>query len=119
VTHSHKHRHVVLHKGGRTITDHEHVHNHTPFSPYADVLPEGDDFLVWANEEPAKVEPPKVKQADRDIKQVSRERSKVKQTASSRAAVRQTQSDNWSRPARRYRREPVPDFYAPRFFSRW
>ena len=83
------------------------------------ILPEGDDFLVWANEEPAKVEPPKVKQADREIKQVSRERSKVKQTASSRAAVRQTQSDNWSRPARRYRREPVPDFYAPRFFSRW
>jgi uncharacterized protein YjbI with pentapeptide repeats len=83
------------------------------------ILPEGDDFLVWANEEPAKVESPKVKQADRDIKQVSRERSKVKQTASSRAAVRQTQSDNWSRPARRYRREPVPDFYAPRFFSRW
>ena len=83
------------------------------------ILPEGDDFLVWANEEPAKVEPPKVKQADREIKQASRERSKVKQTASSRAAVRQTQSDNWSRPARRYRREPLPDFYAPRFFSRW
>jgi uncharacterized protein YjbI with pentapeptide repeats len=83
------------------------------------ILPEGDDFLVWANEEPAKVEPPKVKQADREIKQASRERSKIKQTASSRAAVRQTQSDNWSRPARRYRREPLPDFYAPRFFSRW
>jgi hypothetical protein len=82
------------------------------------ILPEGDDFLVWANEEPAKVEPPKVKQADREIKQASRERSKVKRTASSRAAVRQTQSDNWSRPARR-RREPVADFYAPRFFSRW
>jgi len=47
VTHSHKHRHVVLHKGGRTITDHEHVHNHTPFSPYADVLPEGDDYYVY------------------------------------------------------------------------
>ncbi len=83
------------------------------------ILPEGDDFLVWANEEPAKVEPPKVKQADREIKQASRERSKAKQTASSRAAVRQTQSDNWSRPARRNRREPLPDFYAPRFFSRW
>ncbi|MGB3036955.1 MAG: pentapeptide repeat-containing protein [Methyloceanibacter sp.] len=83
------------------------------------ILAEGDDFLVWAIEEPAKVEPPKVKQADREIKQASRERSKVKQTASSRAAVRQTQSDNWSRPARRYRREPIPDFYAPRFFSRW
>ena len=83
------------------------------------ILPEGDDFLVWANEEPAKVEPPKVKQADREIKQARRERSKVKQTASSRAAVRQTQSDNWSRPVRRYRREPLPDFYAPRFFSRW
>jgi lipoprotein-anchoring transpeptidase ErfK/SrfK len=82
------------------------------------ILAEGDDFLVWANEEPAKVEPPKVKQADREIKQASRERSKVKRTASSRAAVRQTQSDNWSRPARR-RREPVADFYAPRFFSRW
>jgi hypothetical protein len=83
------------------------------------ILAEGDDFLVWAIEEPAKVEPPKVKQADREIKQASRERSKVKQTASSRAAVRQPQSDNWSRPARRYRREPIPDFYAPRFFSRW
>ncbi|MGB6701571.1 pentapeptide repeat-containing protein [Methyloceanibacter sp.] len=83
------------------------------------ILAEGDDFLVWAIEEPAKVEPPKVKQADREIKQASRERSKVKQTASSRAAVGQTQSDNWSRPARRYRREPIPDFYAPRFFSRW
>jgi hypothetical protein len=83
------------------------------------ILPEGDDFLVWANEEPAKVEPPKVKQADREIKQAGRERGKVKQTASSRAAVRQTQSDNWSRPARRYRREPIPDFHAPRFFSRW
>ena len=83
------------------------------------ILPEGDDFLVWANEEPAKVEPPKVKQADRDIKQANRERGKVKQAASPRAAVRQTQSDNWSRPARRYRREPVPHFYAPRFFSRW
>ena len=82
------------------------------------ILPEGDDFLVWANE-PAKVEPPKVEQADRRIKQASRERSKVKQTASSHAAVRQTQSDNWSRPARRYRREPIPNFYAPRFFSRW
>jgi hypothetical protein len=82
------------------------------------ILPEGDDFLVWANEEPAKVEPLKVKQADGEIKQPGHERSKVK-TASSRAAVRQTQSDNWSRPARRYRREPFPDFYAPRFFSRW
>jgi uncharacterized protein YjbI with pentapeptide repeats/lipoprotein-anchoring transpeptidase ErfK/SrfK len=82
------------------------------------ILPEGDDFLVWANEEPAKVEPPKVKQADREIKQASRERSKVKQTALSRAAVRQTRIDNWSRPARR-RREPPPGFYAPRFFSRW
>ncbi|HEX6831545.1 MAG TPA: pentapeptide repeat-containing protein [Methyloceanibacter sp.] len=83
------------------------------------ILPEGDDFLVWANEEPAKVEPPKVKQADREIKQASRERSKVKQTAPSSAAVRQTQSDNWSRPARRYRQERLPDFYSPGFFSRW
>jgi lipoprotein-anchoring transpeptidase ErfK/SrfK len=83
------------------------------------ILPEGDDFLVWANEEPAKVEPPKVKQADRDIKQASRERSKVKQAASSRAVARQVQSDNWSRPARRYRQERLPDFYSPRFFSRW
>jgi len=32
---------------GRTITDHEHVHNHTPFSPYADALPEGDDYYVY------------------------------------------------------------------------
>jgi uncharacterized protein YjbI with pentapeptide repeats/lipoprotein-anchoring transpeptidase ErfK/SrfK len=83
------------------------------------ILPEGDDFLVWSNEEPAKVEPPKVKEASREIKQPSRERSKAKQTAPSRAAARQTQSDNWSRPARRYRRERLPDFYAPRFFSRW
>jgi hypothetical protein len=83
------------------------------------ILPEGDDFLVWANEEPAKVEPPKVKQADREIKQAGRERSKVKQAASSRAVARQIQSDNWSRPARRYRQERLPDFYSPRFFSRW
>ncbi|MGH6825774.1 pentapeptide repeat-containing protein [Methyloceanibacter sp.] len=83
------------------------------------ILPEGDDFLVWANEEPAKVEPPTVKQADREIKQASRERSKVKQPAPSRAAARRTLSDNSSRPARRYRQERLPDLYAPRFFSRW
>jgi hypothetical protein len=83
------------------------------------ILPEGDDFLVWAKEEPAKVEPPKVKEASREIKQPSRERIKVKHAAPSRAAARQAQSDNWSRPARRYRRERLPDFYAPRFFSRW
>jgi lipoprotein-anchoring transpeptidase ErfK/SrfK len=83
------------------------------------ILPEGDDFLVWSKEEPAKVEPPKVKQASQEIKQPSRERIKVKHAAPSRAAARQAQSDNWSRPARRYRRERLPDFYAPRFFSRW
>ena len=83
------------------------------------ILPEGDDFLVWANEGPAKVDPPKVKQADREIKEATRERSKVRQAASSPAAVRQTRSDNWSRPARRYRHERLPNFYAPRFFSRW
>ena len=90
------------------------------------ILPEGDDFLVWADEELAKVEPPKVKQANRgikevnrEIKQASRERSKVKRAAPSRAAARQTQSDNWSRPAWRYRNERLPDFYRPRFFSRW
>jgi hypothetical protein len=83
------------------------------------ILPEGDDFLVWAKEEPAKVEPPKVKEASREIKQASRERIKVRQAAPSRPAARQAQSGNWSRPARRYRREPLSDFYAPRFFSRW
>ena len=83
------------------------------------ILPEGDDFLVWADEGPAKVEPPKVKEASREIKQPGRERSKVKQAAPSRAAVRQAQGDNRSRPARRYRPERLPDFYAPRFFSRW
>ena len=83
------------------------------------ILPEGDDFLVWANEEPAKVEPPKVKQANHEIKQASRERSKAKQAAQSRSGARQAQSDNWSRPTRRHRRERLPDFYAPRFFSRW
>jgi peptidoglycan hydrolase-like protein with peptidoglycan-binding domain len=83
------------------------------------ILPEGDDFLVWANEEPAKVKPPKVKEASRVIKQPNRDRIKVKRAAPSRAAARQAQGDNWSRPARRYRRERLPDFYAPRFFSRW
>jgi hypothetical protein len=83
------------------------------------ILPEGDDFLVWANEEPAKVEPPAAKQSNREIKEASRERSKVKQAAPSRVVARRAQSDNWSRPARRYRRERLPDFYAPRFFSRW
>jgi hypothetical protein len=75
--------------------------------------------LVWANEEPAKVKPPKVKEASRVIKQPNRDRIKVKRAAPSRAAARQAQGDNWSRPARRYRRERLPDFYAPRFFSRW
>jgi uncharacterized protein YjbI with pentapeptide repeats/lipoprotein-anchoring transpeptidase ErfK/SrfK len=83
------------------------------------ILPEGDNFLVWSNEEPAKVEPPKVKEASREAKQPSRERSKVRQAAPSRPAARQAQSGNRSRPARRYRREPLPDFYTPRFFSRW
>jgi lipoprotein-anchoring transpeptidase ErfK/SrfK len=83
------------------------------------ILPEGDDFLVWSNEEPAKVKPPKVKEASGEIKQPSRARSKVKQAAPSRPAARHAQSDNWSRPARRYKREHLPDLYAPRFFSRW
>jgi lipoprotein-anchoring transpeptidase ErfK/SrfK/peptidoglycan hydrolase-like protein with peptidoglycan-binding domain len=90
------------------------------------ILPEGDDFLVWADEELAKVEPPKVKQANREIneasreiKQPTRERSKAKQAAPSRAVARQARSENWSRPARRYRHERLPDFYSPRFFSRW
>jgi peptidoglycan hydrolase-like protein with peptidoglycan-binding domain len=83
------------------------------------ILPEGDDFLVWSGEGPAKVEPSKVKEASREIKQLSRERIKVRRTAPLRAAVRQAQGNGWSRPARRYRRERLPDFYAPRFFSRW
>jgi lipoprotein-anchoring transpeptidase ErfK/SrfK len=83
------------------------------------ILPEGDDFLVWSGEGLAKVEAPKVKEASREIKQPSRERSKVKQAAPSHAAVRQAQGDNRPRPARRYRRERLPDFYAPGFFSRW
>jgi hypothetical protein len=83
------------------------------------ILPEGDDFLVWSGEGPAKVEPSKVKEASRETKQPSRERVKVKQAAQPRAAVRQAQGDNWSRPARRYRRDRLPDFYAPGFFSRW
>ena len=90
------------------------------------ILPEGDDFLVWADEELAKVEPPKVKQANREIKEASREikqptreRSKAKQAAPSHAVARQARSDNWSRPARRNRHERLPDFYSPRFFSRW
>jgi hypothetical protein len=83
------------------------------------ILPEGDDFVVWSGEEAAKVEPPKVKEASREIKQASRKRIKVKQAAPSRAVMRQAQGNNWSRPARRYRHERIPDFYAPGFFSRW
>jgi hypothetical protein len=83
------------------------------------ILPEGDDFLVWSGEGPAKVEPSKVKEASREIKQPSRERIKVRKAAPPHAAVRQAQGNSGSRPARRYRRERIPDFYAPGFFSRW
>jgi hypothetical protein len=75
--------------------------------------------LIWSGEGPAKVEPLKVNEASRETKQPSRERIKVKQAAPSRAVVRQAQGNGWSRPARRYRHERLPDFYAPRFFSRW
>lgn len=94
------------------------------------ILPEGDDFLVWAHDpsatESAANEPSDKETADNarpsSIKPANLRRAKVepakpKRSARNRAAT--APRDVWSRPARRYTASPPPTFAPPRWFSPW
>lgn len=83
------------------------------------ILPEGDDFLVWANDLSAKIEPPDARQASGEVKPVTRERAKIKHATSSPTVARTVPSETWSRPSRRRKFDRPAEFYSPRFFSRW
>jgi uncharacterized protein YjbI with pentapeptide repeats/peptidoglycan hydrolase-like protein with peptidoglycan-binding domain len=84
------------------------------------ILPEGDDFLVWAKEpeadEPSTKEPALMVQSP-NIKQANIEPVKPKRTARARATA--SPRESWPRPTRRYTANRPPRFEPPRWFSPW
>jgi lipoprotein-anchoring transpeptidase ErfK/SrfK len=84
------------------------------------ILPEGDDFLVWAKEpeanEPSAKEPA-MKVQSSNIKQANIEPVKPKRAARVRATA--SPRESWPRPARRYTANRPPRFEPPRWFSPW
>jgi len=80
------------------------------------VLPEGDDFLVWAKEPSSKTEPPHVKQANVEQPYVAQANPKRATHARRRGAMPR---ESWSRAVKPYNRDRFLRFDAPRWFSRW
>jgi peptidoglycan hydrolase-like protein with peptidoglycan-binding domain len=84
------------------------------------ILPEGDDFLVWAKEpeanEPSTKAPALMVQSP-NIKQANIEPVKPKRTARARATA--SPRESWPRPTRRYTANRPPRFEPPRWFSPW
>ena len=80
------------------------------------VLPEGDDFLVWAKEPSSKTEPPHVKQANVEQPHVAQANPKRATHARRRGAMPR---ESWSRAVKPYNRDRFLRFDAPRWFSRW
>ena len=80
------------------------------------VLPEGDDFLVWAKEPSSKTEPAHVKQANVEHPQVAQANRKRATHARRRGTMPR---ESWSRAVKPYNRERFLRFDAPRWFSRW
>ena len=93
------------------------------------ILPDGDDFLVWANEssaseslandpsvkEPAKAQPSSLRQAN--LKQTTVDPAKPKHVAHNRASG--SPREVRSRPGKRYTANRPPRFEPPRWFSPW
>jgi uncharacterized protein YjbI with pentapeptide repeats/lipoprotein-anchoring transpeptidase ErfK/SrfK len=79
------------------------------------VLPEGDDFLVWAKEPSSKLEPPHVKQAK--VEQRDAAKANPKRATHGRRSV--VSRERWSRAVRSYNSDRFLRFDGPRWFSRW
>jgi peptidoglycan hydrolase-like protein with peptidoglycan-binding domain len=70
------------------------------------ILPDGDDFLVWAKEPSSKTEPPHVKQANVEQRDVARANPKRATHAHGGAISR----ESWSRAVKSYSRDRFPRF---------
>ena len=79
------------------------------------ILPEGDDFLVWAKEPSSKTEPPHVKQGHVEQRDVAR--VNAKRATHGRGSV--VSRESRSRAVKSYNRDRFQRFDAPRWFSRW
>jgi hypothetical protein len=79
------------------------------------ILPEGDDFLVWANQPSAKA--PEAKVQSSHVKEANAEPMKTRRAARPRPTA--SPREPWSRPANRYTANRPPRFYSRRWFSGW
>jgi uncharacterized protein YjbI with pentapeptide repeats/lipoprotein-anchoring transpeptidase ErfK/SrfK/peptidoglycan hydrolase-like protein with peptidoglycan-binding domain len=79
------------------------------------ILPEGGDFLVWANQPSAKEPGAKVQSSN--VKQANAEPMKPRRAARPRPTA--SPREPWPRPANRYTANRPPRFDPPRWFSGW
>lgn len=79
------------------------------------ILPEGDDFLVWANQPSANEPGAKVQSSN--AKQANAEPMKPRRAARPRPTA--SPREPWPRPANRYVANRPPRFDPPRWFSGW